>query len=58
MEAFKLLKFPYGEVALDPQHHGGAFLSAENEYATENVTVELTRLELVALRDWLIAYTG
>lgn len=55
MEAFEL-KTPYDHVTLDPQAHGGAFLSAES--FGDSCTLELTRLELVALRDWLIAYTG
>ena len=58
MKAFELLKPPYSEVTLDPQSHGGAFLYAEDSYSGDATTVELTRLELVALRDWLIAYTG
>lgn len=37
---------------------GGAELWAEDHYVENQVVLHLTHLELVALRDWLIAYTG
>lgn len=57
MEAFTLTT-QYGILSLDPRGAGGACLYAEDETDDAYISIELSRLDLVALRDWLIAYTG
>ena len=57
MDDFKL-KTLYSTLTLEPRGEGGACLYVEDEIEDVYSSATLTRLELVALRDWLIAYTG
>lgn len=57
MEHFALRQPDGHAIAVDPNADGGALLDI-TFYGDDVFAIDLTRLELVALRDWLIAYTG
>ena len=57
MEHFALRQLDGYAIAVDPNADGGALLDI-TFHGDDVFDVNLTRLELVALRDWLIAYTG
>ena len=57
MEHFTLRRPDGYDIAVDPNADGGALLDI-TFYGDDVFAANLTRLELVALRDWLIAYTG